>query len=71
MNKTKTILQLYADEIKQCTRTIKHTKAKRKHLRKMFAEESDRQFNKYHGVGERGSLIDHDSLSCFGPPEEF
>ena len=68
---SKTTLQLYTEEIKQCTETIKQAKAKRKRLRKLFNEESSRQFNEYHGVGERGSLIDHDNLSCFGPPEEF
>ena len=64
-------LKTYVEEIKQCNAIIKHTKKKRKHLKKLLAEQSERLFNEYHGVGERGSLSDHDNLSCFGPPEEF
>lgn len=66
--------ELYVEEIKQCTKTIKRAKKKRKHLKKLLFTERERLFNEYHdgqNVGERGSDIDHDNLSCFGPPEEF
>ncbi len=65
--------EIYVEEIKQCNATIEKAKKKRKHLKKLLFAKREKGFNEYHGlsVGERSSLIDHDNLSCFGPPEEF